>query len=51
MSTAAPLYLSIHCIDLFLDSYDIMSMHPLPIAYIINQVKGYFHFRFCWKSQ
>ena len=28
-----------------------ISMHPLPIVYIINQVNGYFHFRFCWKSQ
>ena len=46
-----PLYRSIHSIDLFLDSYDILSMHPLPIVYIVNQVKGYFHFRFCWKSQ
>ena len=45
--TLPPLYRSIHCIDLFLDSYDILSMHTLPDVYIINEVKGYFLFRFC----
>ena len=45
--TPPPLYRSIHCIDKFIDSHDILSMHPLPIVYIINQVKGYFHLRFC----
>ena len=46
MYTPPPLYRSIHCIDLFLVSYDLLSMHTLPDVYIINEVKGYFHFRF-----
>ena len=45
--TPSPLYRSSHCIDLFLDPYDILHMHCLPDVYIINEVKGYFHFRFC----
>ena len=49
--TPPSLYRSIHCIDLFIDSYDILSMHTLPDVYIINEVKGYFHLRFCSKSQ
>ena len=45
--TPSPLYRSSHCVDLFLDPYDILPMHSLPDVYIINEVKGYFHFRFC----
>ena len=43
---SAALYRSIHCIDLFLDPYDILSMHPLPVVYIINQSGDTFNFDF-----